>query len=138
MRGAGTADGDATLCVGGVDAAVLGISEARASASVADCASVRDATARRFPDACALRSSTGAGGPVRSRNKPKRPASCVRQSSRGFARGTLRGEVDSARATEGSLDAVGLAAAFEREPSTVAFFDSISLGALVPAVGDAV
>jgi hypothetical protein len=62
----------------------------------------------------------------------------VRQSSRGFARGALRGGLGSARATEGSLDPVGLAAAFEREPSAVAFFDSISLGALAPAVGGAV
>ena len=144
-KGTGTADGGPALCDGGVDAGALGTGAARARASVADCASVRDAAACRFPDAWAARSSTGAGEPVRSRNRPKRPASCVRQSSRGFARGTLRGGLGSARATEGSLDAgslpldaVGLAAAFEREPSAVAFFGSIALGALAPAVGDAV
>jgi len=78
----------------------------------------------------------GAAGPVRLRNTPKRLTSCVRQSSRGFARGTLALCVASARATEGTLDA---GAALFKPDAGAALFKFVgagegSAGALIVAM----
>lgn len=121
-----TAAAGAGLATGGV----------RGSASIAGCAGARDTAVRTLPDVCAMRSSIGAAGPVRLRNTPKRLTSCVRQSSRGFARGALALCVASARATEGTLDA---GAALFKPDAGAALFKFVgagegSAGALIVAM----
>lgn len=116
--------------------AELAMGAVRGSASVADCTGGRDTAVRTLPDVGAMRSSIGAAGPVRLRNTPKRLTSCVRQSSRGFARGTLALCVASARATEGTLDA---GAALFKPDAGAALFKFVgagegSAGALIVAM----
>src|SRR5436190_19813207 len=106
--GATRASGTVADCVGDVVVVVLPTGAARASATLADGIGERGTLAGPFMAACAARSSTGAAAPVRSRNTPKRLASCVRQSSRGFARAALGRGAASVRATAGSPGAASV------------------------------
>jgi len=76
-----------TIAGAGARAGAAGVDRAGVRGVVLEVADVPE----RAPFDATPRSSIGAGGTAESRTRPKKVESCVRQSSRGCARGVLRG-----------------------------------------------